>query len=502
MIQYDSSHISPFFSVRGSVVPKACMLALPSAILGFVFKMVEQHGYLDLQILAWLSQGSVYGGFTFVLGFTLVFRTSQAYNRYISAAHSVYSMGSEWVDACGSLIAFARASKKPAAEVNEFAHTVVRLFSLLHATALEEIAVLEDENFPLVDIKGLSSEHLNTLTNMSVAGNRSHVVLNWIKALILKSSKAGILDVPPPILTRVFQELGGGLALFYKAQQITIWPFPFPYAQINFLMLVLYMLFTPVVLCAWDSSPVSVAIAALISVSSMNAIEMIAMELENPFGDDANDLPTFEIQHHVNNELLLLLLPQTWEPPYLSADATLDIEELVASAADSTLSLEQYQNRARDGFFKSKGLMEKQKDWAKLKTHGSTTTVLSTLSSRPRPDSIGITVADGADTPSSAIPQSAKQEDACGAAPAAHAPEENSTQDSLDKLSQGLRQVMEEQLQHMNGLLDRQLVALESLVQRDRACAHPQISAWSKRNCLAGSDGGTDLRLDLPVSHV
>ena len=41
------------------------------------------------------------------------------------------------------------------------------------------------------------------------------------------------MDVPPPILTRAYQEIGAGMAQFHNAQMISMWPFPFPYAQLS-----------------------------------------------------------------------------------------------------------------------------------------------------------------------------------------------------------------------------------------------------------------------------
>merc|ERR1719316_356915 len=46
---------------------------------------------------------------------------------------------------------------------------------------------------------------------------------------------------------------------------------------------------------------------AFISVFSLCALNLIAQEIENPFGDDENDLRCDEAQCHMNEALLLLL---------------------------------------------------------------------------------------------------------------------------------------------------------------------------------------------------
>merc|ERR1712196_442641 len=59
------------------------------------------------------------------------------------------------------------------------------------------------------------------------------------------------------------------------------------------------------------------------------SLNSIAIELENPFGEDDNDLPATETQRILNRELLLLLRPSTLRTPGLSG--TVVMEECQAS---------------------------------------------------------------------------------------------------------------------------------------------------------------------------
>ena len=52
-------------------------------------------------------------------------------------------MRAEWFDACSALVAFCKASKAEPHLILGFQNTLVRFFSMLHATALAEI---EDVN--------------------------------------------------------------------------------------------------------------------------------------------------------------------------------------------------------------------------------------------------------------------------------------------------------------------------------------------------------------------
>jgi len=55
----------------------------------------------------------------------------------------------------------------------------------------------------------------------------------------------------------------------------------------------------------------------------MLGLEFIAAELENPFGEDANDLPICEMQRAMNASLMSLIRHQMWKVPELSSGAVM-----------------------------------------------------------------------------------------------------------------------------------------------------------------------------------
>merc|ERR1740121_3571480 len=57
------------------------------------------------------------------------------------------------------------------------------------------------------------------------------LVFSWIQALIVENIKTGVLSIPPPLLSRSFQEYANGMVQFHDACKISTCPFPFPYAQ-------------------------------------------------------------------------------------------------------------------------------------------------------------------------------------------------------------------------------------------------------------------------------
>merc|ERR1712187_344987 len=86
-------------------------------------------------------------------------------------------------------------------------------------------------------------------------------------------------------------------------------PFPYPYAQVTVLLLFLNMVCTPVVMCFYVGNAVVAALLSFIVILCFVSIEMISSELENPLGDDENDLPCHSWQKELNETLLSMLHP-------------------------------------------------------------------------------------------------------------------------------------------------------------------------------------------------
>merc|ERR1719262_1636175 len=100
------------FSMRGSVFPRSCVIAVPSAMLALVLKALQLANIISFESDNVLTNNAAYSGFTFVIGFLLVFRTSQGYGRYWDGSTLLNQMRSRWVEAIGSLIVYSSKSKK------------------------------------------------------------------------------------------------------------------------------------------------------------------------------------------------------------------------------------------------------------------------------------------------------------------------------------------------------------------------------------------------------
>eukprot|EP00747_Dinoflagellata_sp_TGD_P187831 gnl/TRDRNA2_/TRDRNA2_45912_c0_seq2.p1 gnl/TRDRNA2_/TRDRNA2_45912_c0~~gnl/TRDRNA2_/TRDRNA2_45912_c0_seq2.p1 ORF type:complete len:375 (+),score=67.64 gnl/TRDRNA2_/TRDRNA2_45912_c0_seq2:130-1254(+) len=320
------------FRYHGSVFPKSLLVALPCAVLAGAFKYFEVDGLERLYSKEdpLLRDPEVYSGFAFLVGFLIVFRTNQAYNRYWGGVMSTVAMQAEWFDSASSLVAFCKAAKCDASKVDEFMHKVARLFSLLDGAALCQLRgepFLSCRDIEVLDAKGLDREGLRTIAAQP-EDRIVELIFQFIQQLMVESIGTGVLTIPAPICSRAFQEFATGMVNFREALMITNVPFPFPFAQVAEILLIFHWVLTPFVLPLWTEQWYFTSTFTFIQVFILWSLNFIAKEIEDPFGDDYNDLELCEFQKEFNEHLLLLLDPRTLDTPVLSPEALWDAEEL------------------------------------------------------------------------------------------------------------------------------------------------------------------------------
>jgi hypothetical protein len=242
----------------------------------------------------------------------------------------------EWFDAVSSTIAFSRLMVyERADEVMEFQHLFVRLMSLLHGSALHQINDQHNEEYEVLGCHDFEDRWLEFLMSAKESGfNRVEVVMHWIQELITINCHSGVLqECPPPLLTRVYQELSRGIVHLQNARKIIETPFPFPHAQLLCSLLILHLVITPLVLSAIIENVAWSAAIACFTTTAAWSLNFTAGQLEMPFGDDPNDLPLSELQEEMNFSLMLLLEPLTQQPPTLKEEAIELIKEADASGS-------------------------------------------------------------------------------------------------------------------------------------------------------------------------
>jgi putative membrane protein len=154
----------------------------------------------------------------------------------------------------------------------------------------------DDPQNPFVDPPYLTPEEMEQL--IKTPKNKPYRVINWIGQNILAASKAGKLEGGPPTYAGFDNACGNLILTWMGMNKICFTPTPFPYIHMLnwFLMIWLATLSFPLVtkIGYW------VIIAMPLLSMGMYAIEEVAEEIEDPFGDDLNDLPTETIGPGIN----------------------------------------------------------------------------------------------------------------------------------------------------------------------------------------------------------
>merc|ERR1712137_245825 len=153
----------------------------------------------------------------------------------------------------------------------------------------------EDDNRPEVifNITPREAQQLNRSRDMV------HIVLKWILSEVSTLSIQKHLLIPPPILSRFYQELSTGALGFFMAMKIADVPFPFPFAQFLQYALFIFYLFCQFVILENVEDFADTGPPKLFFLLALNwfacvgyaALNKISIELEDPFGEDDNDYP-------------------------------------------------------------------------------------------------------------------------------------------------------------------------------------------------------------------
>jgi len=332
MRYYDNGEwgIAFIFSLRGSVFPKAFAWAAPAAAMavGFHFLLHMDPDFrqrIDDSLGPQLRTSQIFVAYNFLLTFVLTFRSTQAYGRWWEGGTLLLQARGEWFNCYSSLVAFRTADTKRWKEVKCFQKVLATLMSMLFCSALHSVA--QDE------IKFEVAAHVELLPGsadrLRECPDKCEVLVNWIQRLVVTNMEAGILPVPPPVMTRVFQELSRGMVNINNARKISDFLLPFPYAQLITCMLLLNLFLTPLIFGVFLTEWYSAGLLSFISIFAFSALNCIATEIECPFGRDANDLPMRQMQLGFNASISQLLDAQTQTLPVDMKELMLD-EALVA----------------------------------------------------------------------------------------------------------------------------------------------------------------------------
>merc|ERR1719284_1154181 len=97
---------------------------------------------------------------------------------------------------------------------------------------------------------------------------------------ISRAQVQGVLLVAPPILARVYNELGNGLMGFNSAYRIALVPFPFCFSQMIGWCLVVFVFLCPIVAYVFTGGEMLTSALTFCSLMGFWGLNRIAIEPE------------------------------------------------------------------------------------------------------------------------------------------------------------------------------------------------------------------------------
>eukprot|EP00931_Biecheleriopsis_adriatica_P068934 TRINITY_DN4282_c0_g1_i5.p1 TRINITY_DN4282_c0_g1~~TRINITY_DN4282_c0_g1_i5.p1 ORF type:complete len:492 (-),score=92.98 TRINITY_DN4282_c0_g1_i5:228-1703(-) len=308
----------------------ACLAATPCAALAGVLKYWQTYVDEDgVQSLA--MDQNAYSSLTFLMVFLMGFRVQAAYQKFWNGLDFTYGMVGDLWDSGSSLFAFTIGGKGSPQRIKEFRHLIVRLYSLQGALMFGELekrttkSVLEAYDMELIDASGLDPGCLAELKNATC---KAETNFQWIQQLIVEANNEGVFSVAPPIVSRVFADLGSSMQKFHDAEKTADVPFPFPYTIALQALLYIHWALTFYAATGWSDYVAGCAAFTFAVIFCLWYFVGVALEMDRPFSNFVNSIDKHYIQQEFNARLRTLLqVVEKNRRPKLKPDYRQDISE-------------------------------------------------------------------------------------------------------------------------------------------------------------------------------
>lgn len=140
------------------------------------------------------------------------------------------------------------------------------------------------------------------------AAERPYKVLYAVLERIHRRMDEGGLQTEAPILTTMWTNINIGVRAFEHCCYLSDTPFPFPWAQLIIIVLVVWQAVVPLMSAvSYNNKPLGVIIAVA-ATWILWALNEIAREIEDPFVTEPNDLPLARLQYEFNERVLTVAM--------------------------------------------------------------------------------------------------------------------------------------------------------------------------------------------------
>lgn len=281
MINYTpESWFKMLFKLQGSVLPRLFVRIIIGLVIS-VFVIYIHTSYYPIHVPT-----TIHKLIAVALGLLLVFRTNASYDRYWAGWRLVGELNFHTQDLFRKFCIYTKVHVHQEKK-NAYYEDVKTVQSLLKAMQRVVLLSIEDDDDYSTLHDYLSADQIHYLQTTDRAF-RFPVILAWTSQKIHELSQS----IPAPLKTSLDTNLSQLSSVMMEIKRIQQTPIPFAYAQHLKIFLVLFCYTLPVALVSqmggWT------IIASCISTFALFGIDEIGVEIEDPFGDDPNDLPIAE----------------------------------------------------------------------------------------------------------------------------------------------------------------------------------------------------------------
>ena len=268
MIDYDAKGwLGIIFRLRGSVFPQLVPRIVVVTAVGVIAAWVEEQAHFSIAPIAHTLIGVA-------LGLLLVFRTNASYDRFWEGRKLLGGIVNRSRDFARQAAAWLGDEPSLRQDVRR---RLVAMVALIHQRLRKE-----------TDLSALSAVlDESERKRLEPLGARALTVATWLSLRLAERTRQGQLteqrlQLMDANLTALVDAMGG-------AERIVMTPVPFAYAQHIKIFVSLFCLTVPFAMSSslhW-LTPAGAALLAF----ALFGIDEIGVEIEEPFGYDANDLP-------------------------------------------------------------------------------------------------------------------------------------------------------------------------------------------------------------------
>jgi predicted membrane chloride channel (bestrophin family) len=279
--------------------------------------------------------------YMFLVGFQTIFRTNMAHWRFWEARTQVNMMIARWMQSFLQTKAFMMASvacyKGTPEErlvykdkMRELLERQATYFTVLSAVALNSLSEMKSSDDPSTwdqlehtfrakdphrcrIVEAFTEprfERTPYVQKLSIVGKPTRrdceilqsthdkvlMVMMWITeelSFLVMSKK---MPVPAPMVSRPYQELSNGSLGYEQALKIALVPFPFVFHQVSKVSMLIMLIAAPPFACFFTESRLLAPILAVLVIVGYLGLHHTSLQLEEPYGQDANDQPLYDLQ--------------------------------------------------------------------------------------------------------------------------------------------------------------------------------------------------------------